>query len=461
MLVVAPALPSVVGELGGLPLYPWVFAAYLLAATATTPVYGRVADVYGPKRPYLVGVGLFLAGSALAGTADSMGFLVAMRGLQGLGAGALVPITLTLVGELYPFERRARLQGVVSSVWGLAAVVGPPVGGLLVTHAGWRWVFYLNVPFGLAATWLVKRHLEEKPRAASATRQLDVTGAVALMVGLGSALLGLQAVGQEGAVGPALAAGLLAAAALALFVHRERRAIEPLVDRGLLRNPIFLAASAGGLFGFAVLYATTAYVPLLVRSVLGGSPQAAGFVLMPLSLSWVAASVAAGHIILHAGYRSTTGLGVLLIAAGCAGLATLDTSARMAQLYVTMMALGAGMGLAMTGFLVAVQSAAPPGRMGMATSAVQFFRSLGGALGVALLGFVLMAGLREQGVDPAQAAQGAAGGSGGLAAVPAGALMSALHLVFVATLACAAGTVAAGLAMPGGGARRHIHPARR
>jgi EmrB/QacA subfamily drug resistance transporter len=458
VLVVSPALPSVVADLGGLPLYPWVFSAYLLAITVTAPIFGRLADAYGRRPFYLLGLALFVSGSALCGAAHGMGFLVAMRVVQGLGASAVVSLTLTLVGDLYPLEDRARMQGVFSSVWGIASVVGPPVGGFLVTHLGWRSVFYLNVPFGVAAALLILRHLRE-PARGGRRHEFDVAGAGALACGLTALLLALQQLGggREWNEGGPLALSALGLVLLAAFGARERRAREPLVDPELLRSRLFLAANAGGFLGFAALYSATAYVPLLVRGVRGGTAQDAGLALMPLSLAWVVASVVAGRLMLRAGYRVTTGLGTVLIALGCAGLSGMGPGAAELHLRGTLAVLGAGMGLAMTGFIVAVQGAAPPGRMGIASSAVQFFRSLGGAVGVAVLGAVLLGALRLQGIGELALVVREGAGPGPLEALPATGLMAALHAVFRTGLAFALASVVAGLAMPGGTPGEHLH----
>jgi len=460
VLVVAPALPSVVADLGHLPLYPWIFAAYLLTSTVTAPIFGRLADSWGRKPVYVSGLGLFLLGSVLCGAAPSMPLLVAMRALQGLGAGAVLPITFTLVGDLYPLEQRARMQGVFASVWGVASVVGAPLGGALVTYVGWRAVFYLNLPFGLAAISIIARRLQEPPRERRG-HHLDVPGAIALTLGLTAGLVALQRRGEAG--GDPWAFGLWTATIVLLgaFAWRERSSPEPLVDPTLLRSRLFLAANAGGFLGFGALYSAMAHVPLMVRGVQGGSAQAAGVALVPLSLSWVAASNAAGRLVLRAGYRAVTTLGGLLVVAGCAGLSLLDETASTLGIYVCLVTLGLGMGLSMTGFLIAVQGVAPPGRLGIATSAVQFFRSMGGAVGMAVLGAVLLGSLRARGVDPTGVAPGAGAALGGAGELPPTILMAGLRHVFVTGLIFALGCFLAGAAVPSGSARSLADPSRR
>ncbi len=462
VLVVAPAMPSVVADLGGLPFYPWVFSAYLLASTVTAPIYGRLADTYGSKRFYLLGLGLFLAGSASAGAAPTMGVLVGMRAVQGLGAGALISITLAIVGDLYPLRDRARVQGLFSSVWGIASVIGPPVGGALVQHLGWRSVFYLNVPFGLAAAWLVVGNLREPARDGHA-RHFDPVAAAALAAGMALVLLALQDLGRTAGALDRQTAGFAAAGVLLLaaFVWRERRAEEPFIDPLLFKRRLFLAANAGGFFGMAALYSASAYVPLLVRGVRDGSPQAAGLALAPLSLAWVVAAVIGGRMLLRTGYRVTTGLGTAFIAGGCLSLVTLPPAASDLRLYAALALMGTGMGLAMTGFIIAVQGAAPPGRMGIITSSVQFFRSLGGAVGVAVHGAVMLALLERRGVDPALLSPVGEASAAAGAAVSSEPLLAALHGVFVAGLLFALAAIPAGLAMPGGRPEAHAHASRR
>ena len=461
VLVVAPAIPAVVADLGGLALYPWVFAAYLLTSTVTAPIYGRLADAHGRKSLYLTGLAFFLVGSALCGLAPSMPVLVGMRVVQGLGAGALLTLTLTLIGDLYRFEERARMQGVVASVWGVASVIGAPIGGFLVEHVGWRAVFYINLPFGLAAAWIIGRRFVE-PEHEHRAHELDIPGALALSLGLASGLIGLQRLGRGEAVTEPLVGGalLLSLILLTYFVGREQRAHEPLVDPALFRERLFLAANAGGFLAFGALYSATAFVPLLVRSVRHGSAQEAGLSLVPLSLAWVVASAVSGRALIHVGYRVATGTGGALIFFGCLGLSALRADSSTLLLHGSMMALGAGLGLAMTGFLIAVQSAAPPGKLGIATSSVQFFRSLGAAFGVSVLGAVLLNALRRRGADTAGLSFGDAA-SGTAPSLPPELLMGALREVFLLGAAFAALAWLAGLAMPGGDAHQHVHASRR
>jgi MFS family permease len=351
------------------------------------------------------------------------------------------------------------MQGVFASVWGVASVVGAPLGGLLVEEVGWRAVFYLNLPFGLAAALIVGRVLEEPPRERR-SRELDVAGALALSLGLAALLAALQRSGSGTLLDvPGIAATVAGLLLLGVFALRERRAAEPLVDPALLRNRIFLAASAGGFLGFAALYSATAHVPMLVRGVQLGDARQAGVALVPLSLSWVVASIACGRLLLRVGYRALTSAGGAAIVAGCAGLAHLDVGFDTSRLYAALAVLGAGMGLMMTSFVVAVQGAAPPGRLGIATSSVQFFRTLGAACGVALLGAVLLGALHGQGVD-ASAVVVADAMPGAAPALAPEVLMAGLARVFGVGTLFAAGALAAGLAMPRGGARELAEPSR-
>jgi EmrB/QacA subfamily drug resistance transporter len=283
--VVGTAMPTIVGDLGGLSLYPWVFASYLLAATVTGPVFGKLSDTYGRKPIYLAGIFLFLLGSVLAGTSQTMIGLIAFRTLQGLGAGAVQPTAVTIVGDIFELENRARVQGLFGTVWGISAVVGPAVGGLLTDYISWRWVFYVNLPFGLTAATLLAVSLtetfERHPRRA------DYLGAVLLTCGLVAVLLALLGGGGT----PSLSAPMLALffsglMALVLFVMAERRAEDPIVPLGLFGDRMFTVAVLGNLALGDVLFGVSVYIPLFVQGALAGTAMTAGAVIAPLSIGW-------------------------------------------------------------------------------------------------------------------------------------------------------------------------------
>jgi MFS family permease len=348
VMVVGPAMPSVVADLAGAGLYPWVFTVYILAQTLAIPVYGALADRRGRRLAYLLGVGLFVAGSVVCGLSGSMAVLVAGRTLQGLGAGSLIPLTLTIFGDLYPVAERTRMQGTFSLVWGVSSLGGPAVGGWLTETLGWRAIFWLNVPPGVVAALVV------------------------------AALL--PAVARSTQAGP----GLGRPAALTL-----------------LREPTHQAVVASGLMLGAALLGIIGYLPVWVQAVHGGSPLDAGLALIPMSISWTLAANVAGRVVSRTGFRLLVRLGTALTAAGAA-LAALHTAS---PLGLTLF--GLGMGATVSSFTVAAQEAAPLALRGSATSLSLLARSVGGAVAVPVLGTV--AGMRPGAADFAQV-QGLAAG---------------------------------------------------
>jgi EmrB/QacA subfamily drug resistance transporter len=389
--VVSTAMPTVVSSLGGLHIYSWVFSAYLLAFTVTIPIWGRLSDLHG-RRPYYLGsVGLFLLGSVLAGQARSMGFLVFSRLVQGLGAGGLFPIGFTIVGEIYSLEQRARMQGLFSGVWGFASIVGPLAGGLITDHLSWRWVFYVNVPFGVAAAVLIHRGLSEPQRPAAAA-EVDYAGVGILSLSLTVLLLGLLEGGRGSGFLQPEAAGLIALALVlfALFARNERRAGErALVPVVLLQNRIFRVSAGIGFLTGMGLFGTISFIPLFVQGVLFGSATRAGSSLTPLLLAWVFLSIASGRLILVAGYRPAVVAGGVFFAAGFLWLMQIGPQDGFGALLPPMVLMGAGMGLVVVAVLLAVQNSVPRRMLGIATSATVFFRTIGGAVGVALMGSVM------------------------------------------------------------------------
>lgn len=390
--VVGTAMPKIVAELGGLPLYAWVFAAYLLTSTTTVPIYGKLADRWGRKPTYLLGASLFLGASLLCGLAWSMPALIAARALQGIGAGALVPITMTLLGDLYAVEERARIQGVVALVWGVSSVVGPVLGAFLLEVATWPWIFYLNLPVGgLACLVLALSLTEEVPRA---ERPIDVKGALMLTLAVVAVLGGIQLIER----GPLAFAGaaFLAGGALAFgFVTIERRAPDPVLPLELFRDPPIAFAVPACLFLGGVLFSVIAYTPVVVSGVLGKGMFAVGAALIPMSFSWAVGSYLGGRIIVRIGYRKAVRSGSALLVVGSAGFACTPDVQSFALLVVSSAMAGAGFGLALPTLNVVAQERVPWERRGAATALLQFARTVGGSLFVALLGLLLIVSLRR------------------------------------------------------------------
>jgi EmrB/QacA subfamily drug resistance transporter len=398
----------VIGELGGLELYPWAFASYLLAATVTGPVFGKLSDTYGRKPVYLAGIFLFLLGSVLAGTSQSIAALILFRTLQGLGAGAVQPVAITIVGDIFELETRARIQGLFGAVWGISAVVGPAAGGFITDLISWRWVFYVNVPFGIVAAVLLAMTLTE--RVEHRARSVDYLGTVLLTGGLVAVLLAL--LGGE----PALSASTVAlfcggVAVLVLFVFVERQAADPIVPLDLFKERIIAVSALGNLAMGGVLLGVSVYVPLFVQGALGGTAITAGAAVASLSIGWPVGSFVGGRMLLLTGYRTTLLLGSALIAIGSALCVPMDGRTSLAYVVLAVVVIGLGLGFSSTSYLVSVQNAVPWRRRGVATSSVVFFRTVGGSLGVAVMGALLNASLGER---YRAAVERAAGGDTGL-----------------------------------------------
>jgi EmrB/QacA subfamily drug resistance transporter len=387
--VVATAMPTVVGSLGGIEIYSWVFSGFLLTSTVTMPLWGRLSDLYGRRPTYLTGLVVFLVGSALSGAARSMTALIAFRMLQGLGAGALMPIGMTIVADQFGLERRARMQGYFSSVWGLASIVGPLAGGLLSDHVSWRWVFYINLPFGAVAIALVAGALRDQPR--SRRPVIDYAGLVLFAAGVSSLLIGLV---QAGRIGewialPVLLPLVVAAVALGAFLAVERRAPEPIVPLRLFTNRMVVAAVVTGFLAGMAMFGAISFVPLFMQSVAGASATAAGWVLTPFILGWIALSVTSARLVLRTGYRVLVITGMVCLMVAFMLFTRWGPGLTLAVAMRDVVLAGVGMGMTMVPMLIAVQSAVPRGDLGATTSVTQFFRTVGGAIGLSLMGTIM------------------------------------------------------------------------
>jgi len=391
---VATAVPTAVGELGGVAHYSWVFSAYLLTSTTTVPLFGKLADLFGRKRTYLWSVAIFLVGSALCGFARSFPQLILFRAVQGLGAGGVSPVATTIAGDIYTLEERGRIQGIFSGIWAMASLIGPLLGGLLTDHLSWRWIFYLNLPFGLLSAWMIQRWMREK--TVRTEHRLDILGNVSLTAAVTLLLLALLEGPELWGWTDVRTLGLLAGsvAGLAVFVWQERRTPEPMLPLDLFQNRLIAVASVGNFLIGALLYSVTAYVPMFGQGVLGGTAVKAGSILAPILLGWPIASTLAGRLLLKVDYRPLTIFGSVIVMTGCALLALTHAGTTGLWIMVAMMITGFGLGFNSMPYLLGVQNAVPWRRRGVATSSVQFFRNIGGAISVAALGALLNARLQ-------------------------------------------------------------------
>jgi EmrB/QacA subfamily drug resistance transporter len=392
--VVATAMPTVVSELGGVESYAWVFSIYLLTEVATIPLWGRLADVLGRKPVFLAGMAVFLAGSALSGLSTSMTMLVVCRGIQGIGAGALLPIAQTIFGDLFTIEQRVRMAALFGAVFGLASVAGPLLGGFITDHLDWRWVFYVNLPVGIVSMVVVAVAMIE-PLQERRSHAIDYIGALLLLLGSGALLFALESGGREYAwTSPLIVVTVGAGAALgAAFVWWERRCPEPLLPLDLFGLPVLRPVL---LVTFALtvpMFAVISFLPLFVQVVLGASATSAGQVLTPLMLGSIVGSFLGSRGVLRFGYRPVMAAGMALSITGLVLLTRLGVESSRLDVTIAMVFLGLGMGpLFVTGTLVA-QSSVTMEQRGVASSLVNFVRQLGGAVGVAAAGAVMISTL--------------------------------------------------------------------
>jgi EmrB/QacA subfamily drug resistance transporter len=372
----------------------------MLASTTTVPIYGKLSDIYGRRPVFAVAMLLFLVGSVLCGFAQTMGQLVAFRALQGIGAGGIIPLVFIIVGDIFSFEQRAKMQGLFSGVWGVSSVVGPLLGGFLVDQISWHWVFFVNVIPGIIAVIMVWFAMQDRHVDKAVKPNVDYAGAVLLSATVVSLLLGLFDMGTP--VGWALL-GLAALFLIALIIV-ERRAADPILPLALFRERLFASATTHGLLSGWAMFGSLSFVPLFVQAVLGTNATDAGSTLMPMLLGWVVASIIGSRALLYINYRIIVLVGTGLLVVG-AFLMT-QASADMArwQAMVNLGFMGVGMGLSISPLLIAVQSAVRKRDLGTATSTLQFSRNIGGTLGVSVMGAVLAsrlaAALRAAGLDP-------------------------------------------------------------
>lgn len=434
--ILATAVPTIVDEIGGFAQFPWLFSVYLLAQAVSVPVYAKLADVVGRKPIVLIGIALFLLGSVLCGFAWSMPALIAFRAVQGLGAGAVQPMAITIAGDIYTVAERARTQGYLASVWAISSVVGPTLGGVFSEFLSWRWIFFVNVPLCVVAAWMLQRTLHESFERRR--HRVDYAGAATLTVALTLLILAVLEGGQAWTWQSPISVALFAvgAALLVAFVLVERRAAEPVLPLWVLSRRLLLTTTLVSLGVGAIIIGLTSYVPTYLEGALGTSPLIAGLALAALTLGWPVSASFSGRIYLRFGFRAAVLVGIALTTVGTAALALAAPTPNVIVVAASCFVVGLGLGLVATPSLIAAQASAPWSERGVVTGTNLFARSIGSAVGIAVFGAVANAifGATADGEnDPAVVT--AAGAS-----------------VFLAVGLVTLGTVVAAIAMPRAGA---------
>ncbi len=448
--VVATAMPTIVGQLGGLEHYSWVFSAFMLTSTTTVPLYGKLSDLYGRRKLYVSAMVLFLGGSVLSGMAKSMTGLIVARALQGIGAGGINPLAFILIGEMFSLQQRAKMQGFFSGVWGVSSILGPLLGGFLVDQLSWRWVFYINIVPGLLAAalvafaWRDQAHSHKRPA-------VDYVGAALLTSSVISLLLGLMEFGTSGS-------WMLIALAVGLFIALlwvESRAEDPILPLHLFRDRLFSTSIAHGVLTGWALFGSISFIPLFVQSVIGTSATQAGITITPMLLGWVSASIIGMRLILKVGYRKLGLVGTTLFVIGAFLMTLLNAASSQILMMVFVTLMGIGMGLSIPSFLVSVQTTVERRYLGTATSTLQFSRSIGGTLGISAMGAALSirlaSNLAASGLDSEMVARLLDPLSTPQAVAVTGvrlAMANAIHLVFIIAFVAAALGWVATLFMP-------------
>ena len=430
--ILATAVPSIVGDIGGFSSFPWLFSIYLLAQAVSVPLYAKFSDMVGRKPIILIGIGLFLLGSVLCGFAWSMPALIAFRAIQGLGAGAVQPMSITIAGDIYTVAERAKTQAYLASVWAVSSVVGPTLGGVFSQYLSWRWIFFVNVPLCIVAIVLLVRVFHEKIERSK--HRVDYLGATTLTVALSLLILAVLEGGQAWAWNSVQSIGAFALGALLLvaFVFIERRAAEPVLPLWVLSRRLLLTTSLVSFGTGAILIGLTSYVPTYLEKTAGAEPLVAGLALAALTIGWPISASQAGRLYLRIGFRSTVLIGMSLAVLGPVALTLTSGFPSVFLVAACCVVTGLGMGLAVTPSLIAAQSSVLWNERGVVTGTNLFARSVGSAVGVAIFGAIA---------------------NGVFAATPGGennvqTVESASTAVFIGVTVAAIATVAAAFAMP-------------
>lgn len=393
--IVSTAIPQIVGDLGGFSLFSWLFSIYLLIQTVTIPIYGKLADIYGRKPIMIIGIVVFIVGSGICATAWNMVSLIAFRGIQAIGAGAIVATVNTIAGDIYTVEERAKVQGWLSSVWGISAILGPTLGGLIVNHASWRWIFLINVPVGLFTIFLTYTYLhEERP---SVKHKVDFVGAMFFLLSGTLAMCVLMLGGQawNWVSWESLLFLILTLISVMITVRIEHKAHEPIMPKWVWKNKTILGANLVTIGAGIITMASNVYIPVFSQSVLGVGALFAGFILASQSLTWPLFSSLSGKLYLRIGFRNTSFYGIVLALLGASIFTLMYFPGKPWILISMQLVLGAGFGLLFTPLLVGIQSIVEWGRRGTVTGSNMFSRYIGQSLGTAIFAAVFNSSLIE------------------------------------------------------------------
>jgi EmrB/QacA subfamily drug resistance transporter len=461
--IIATAVPSIVTDLGGFSQFPWLFSIYLLTQAVTVPLYGKFADILGRKPVMFFGIAVFLLGSVLSGAAWSMPVLIAARAIQGIGAGAVQPMSMTMLGDLYTVEERAKVQGYVTSVWAVASLIGPTLGGVFSEYLSWRWIFFVNVPLGAVAVVFLALKFTEN--VVKQEHKIDFLGATLLTIGLPLVLLGLLEGGVAWAWGSWQSLVVFGAGAvvLAVFVLVERRAAEPILPLWVFGKRTLIGGNVTALIVGAMMMGLTSYLPTFVEGVLGTGALVAGFALAAMTIGWPISAGMSGRVYMRIGFRDTALIGTAFVIIGSVLIAMLSQGSPIGEAAFAAFVLGVGLGLVSSPTVVAVQSVVGWDRRGVVTATNMFSRSLGSAVGVAIFGAIANATLSARFAEPPANVAGhlppsvdatsiVLGGhadpNSPVVAFVRGALDDATHNVFLAMIAVAVFSVLAVLLMP-------------
>lgn len=387
--VVGTAMPRIIGELGGLSIMTWVTTAYMLTSTTVVPIAGKLADLYGRRVIYIAGLIIFMLGSALCGTSSNMPQLIFYRALQGIGGGIMMPLAMTIVGDIFTPEERGKWQGIMGAIFGLSSVIGPTIGGWIVDYSSWKWVFYINLPIGFLATITIYLGLKNE-KILTDKVVIDYAGAITLVTGTVGLLLGLNFGGTEYPWLSWQIVGLMGASLISwiLFINYENKAVEPVLSLALFKNRIFTVSNIVGFLMGLGMFGSIMFLPLFFQGVLGISATSSGNTMLPMMISMMLTSVVVGRLAAKIAFRSMyiAGMALMSFAFFLLSTMTVNTTQLTAMLYIII--LGVGIGTVTPMLTLAVQSAFGAEQRGVATSATQFFRSIGGTMGITVLGAI-------------------------------------------------------------------------